>query len=1291
MATILLSAAGAAFGGSIGGSILGVSAAALGQAAGATLGRVIDARILGAGSPAVETGRIDRFRLTGASEGAQVAGVHGRARMSGQVIWASQFQEQVAVSGGGKGAPSQPKVKSYSYTVSLAIALCKGEITRIGRVWADGNEISKSDINLRVYTGSNTQLPDPKIEAVEGAGEVPAYRGTAYVVIEDLPLEPFGNRVPQFSFEVMRSGEGDLSDKLRAVAMIPGTGEYALATTPVHYQDGPGQFRSANVNTPSDEADFVVSLDALKEELPKCASASLVVSWFGNDLRCGVCKIKPKVEQTGIDGSAPWSVSGVTRATAETVPFEDDRPVYGGTPSDGSVLEAIAAMKAAGQGVLFYPFILMEQLSGNGLQDPWTGAPDQPTLPWRGRITTSLAPGQSGSPDGTALAETEVADFFGTAVASEFTVGSDSVDYVGSDGFSYRRFVLHYAHLCALAGGVDAFCIGSEMRSLTQVRGASNSFPAVEALRDLAAEVRVVLGPDVKISYAADWSEYFGYHPQDGSGDVLFHLDALWADPEIDFIGIDNYMPLSDWRDGFDHADADWGSIHNLLYLQSNISGGEGYDWYYPSPQAAAAQLRKPISDGAHGEPWVFRYKDIRNWWTEPHHERIGGVRQSSATDWVPESKPIWFTELGCAAIDKGANEPNKFLDPKSSESSLPKYSNGARDDLMQMQYLRAVSEYWEAPENNPVSQSYGAPMIATDKMFVWAWDARPYPFFPGNSEVWSDGENYAHGHWLNGRVSARTLGGVLAELCAEAGVSDVDVSKVYGLVRGYALDGGETARSAIQPLLLAFGIDAIERDGMIVFRNRDGRSARVLSDGELAVGEAGALVSRKRAPEAEVSGRVRLSYVEADGDYETRGAEGIFPDEATESIARSELPLALSSGEARGIVDRWLAEARVARDGAAFALPLSSDVAAGDIVELGGERYRIDRVEEAGMKQVEGVRVERGIYQPVVTDDGVVKPKPTTPALPVWARFMDLPLLTGDERPDAPWIAATAEPWPGAVAVYSSLDGQSWAYEQELGRRAVMGETETDLTSATPGLWQRGAGLRVRLVHGALGSIDETALLAGGNVAAIGDGSGSWEVLQFRDADLIAPDTWQLSHLLRGQQGTDAVMPPVWSAGSTFVLMDAAPAQVTVPTSLRGVTRMYRVGPASKPVDHGSFVDLTHAAGALGLRPYAPVQLRATGDGLGGHVISWVRRTRVDGDSWTLPDVPLGEAYEAYRVQVFVAGALRREETVTAQGYIYDAAAQTGDGVSGPFTVEVAQISDLYGPGAIARIVIDG
>ena len=655
-----------------------------------------------------------------------------------------------------------------------------------------------------------------------------------------------------------------------------------------------------------------------------------------------------------------------------------------------------------------------------------------------------------------------------------------------------------------------------------------------------------------------------------------------------------------------------------------------------------------------------------------------------------PQFDAAWVDEVGCAAVDKGTNQPNKFLDPKSSESSLPKFSTGARDDLIQMQYMRAMTEFWGEPSNNPVSGSYGGPMVDTDRMFIWAWDARPYPYFPGDVETWSDGGNYARGHWLNGRVATRSLAAVIKEICVAAGVPEIDVSAVHGLVRGYALEGGENARAALQPLLLAYGVDAIEKDGLLVFRSRDGLSQKALAATDLAWGEAPALLTKTRAPEAEMSGRVRLTYVDADGDYEVRGSEGVFPDEATVAVAQSELPLALTKGEAQGVVERWLAEARVARDGVSFALPPSEEVAAGDVVDVDGDSYRIDRVEEAGLKIVEGVRIERGLYQRVVANEDFTAQATVIPPLPVWAEAMDLPLLTGNERPEAPWIVASSQPWPGEVAVYTSLDGASWAFDSLLSRRSVMGTTLNDLAPAMPGLWDRGAGVEVELVHGALASIDETALFSGGNVAVIGTGSGDREVFQFRDATLTAPDTWRLSMLLRGQKGTEAAMATGWTAGATLVVLDAAAVQVGLPSELRGIPRRYRVGPASQPVDHSAYVEFEHTASGLGLRPYAPVHLAATSDGAGGHVVTWLRRSRIDGDNWALPDIPLGEAYEAYRVRVLSGSTVLREENVSAPVWTYDAATQVLDGAVASFDVEIAQISDLYGPGDTARIVIN-
>ncbi len=1314
MATIVLSAAGAALGGSIGGTIAGLSTAIIGRAVGATIGRVIDQRLLsqsvmGGGSDIVETGRMDRFRLTETGEGAPVSTVFGRMRVGGQVIWASDFletrSETTEGGGGGKGKPKTPKVTTvtYSYSISLAIAVGAGQIADVGRVWADGEEQELSSLNMRIYHGSDDQLPDPLIESIEGAGQVPGYRGTAYVVIEDFQLGNFGNRVPQFSFEVVRPPQTDLPDRetsvqelVRGVAMMPGSGEYALASSQVNYALGYGKSAPANASSASGWTDLVTSTRALSWELPHCDATSLIVSWFGDDLRCGSCDIRPKVERRDADGQGmPWNVSGLSRSQAQLVAHENDRPIYGGTPTDASVVEAIRHLKLWGKRVMFYPFILMEQLAGNGLPDPWSDAADQPHLPWRGRITLSEAPGRAGSPDGTADADTQVTAFFGTAKASDFVIGNGTVSYSGPQEWGLNRFILHYAALCKAAGGVSAFCIASEMRGLTQIRGA-NGFPAVARLRALAAEVRSILGTDTKIGYAADWSEYFGYQPP-GTNDRLFHLDPLWADGNIDFIGIDNYMPLSDWRDGEDHLDAEAGapSIYDLDYLRSNIEGGEGYDWYYASPEEAEAQIRAPIEDGAYDEPWIWRYKDVRNWWLNTHHDRVGGVRQANPTDWIPGSKPIWFTELGCAAIDKGTNQPNKFLDPKSSESQLPAHSNGMRDDFIQVQYLRAMLSYWGDPQINPTSTVYGGPMVDMSNAYVWAWDARPFPSFPNQGAKWSDGGNYARGHWLNGRSGARTLASVVTEICYGAGVTDIDVSGLYGVVRGYVIEDVTNARSALQPLILRYGFDAIERDGMLRFQMRDGYGAVDLNPDRLAVSpDLDGTVDYRREAEAEMTGRVRLRFVQSDADHDFVAEEAVLPDVSTHSVSVNEMPLSMTRGEGRQTAERWLSEARVSRDSTRFALPPSMlHLGAGDVVRLSGEAkgalYRIDRMETAELQLADAIRVEPGVYKLPDIEEDPVSVTPYLAPVPVLPVFMDLPLITGAEVPHAPYLAVSADPWPGNAAVYSSTTDQGYTLGDVITAPATIGRTETPLLRATTGLWDDGPILRVRLIDGQLESQPREALLNGLNLAAIGDGTtGNWEVFQFSNAMLESPGVYALSGRLRGQLGTDALMPDAWPDGSVFVLLNDSVSQINLLRTERRIDKHYRIGPATRGYDDPSYTHLVQAFEGNGLRPYAPAHLMAKAV-TDGYAISWVRRTRVDGDDWSGLDVPLGEETETYLVRVWSGSTVLREEVVTQSSWAYTAAMQVADGVSRPFDVQVAQVSAIYGPGASARVLV--
>jgi hypothetical protein len=1192
-------------------------------------------------------------------------------------------------------------VREHSYSISLAVALCEGEAVRIGRVWADGQALDLSTVSWRLHPGSEEQAPDPLIAAIEGAEEAPAYRGTAYVVFENLELAPFGNRIPQFNFEVFRRPAPaaglprPAALDVRGVALVPGTGEYALATTPVLFRHGKGRSVFANVNNDRGRPDLVVSLEQMEAELPAAKAVSLVVSWFGDDLRCDRCALRPAVEQAEADGRGmPWRVSGIGRDAAERVSRLDGRPVFGGTPADAAVVEAIRHLRAAGQAVMFYPFILMDVLAGNGRADPWTGAADQPRVPWRGRITLSAAPGRPGSPDRSAAAAAEVAAFFGAAGAGDFAAAGDTVSYFGPAEWSYRRFILHYAHLCALAGGVEAFCIGSEMRSLTQARDGAASYPAVRALATLAEDVRAVLGPGVKIGYAADWSEYFGHHPADGSGDAIFHLDPLWAHPAIDFVGIDNYMPLADWREGSAHADAAAGSIYDLGYLRGNVAGGEGFDWHYPDAAARAAQARAPISDGAYGEPWVFRYKDIAAWWSRPHHDRIGGMRTAAPTEWAPRSKPIWFTELGCPAVDKGPNQPNVFYDPKSSESFLPHFSTGARDDFAQQRFLQAHFAHWSDPENNPASDVYAGRMLDLDRVFVWAWDARPWPDFPDRLETWSDGGNFALGHWVNARLGGPALAEVVAEICARADLREIDVSRLAGSVRGFTIGAVETARQSLQPLMLVHGFDSFGLEGRIAFAGRSGLVAGEIAADAVAVGERGTALALTRGAPTDAPGRIVLGYARAEADYAAGAAEATSPDAAEPDAAQSSVPLALDDGAARAVAERWLGEARVARDTASFELPPSAlRYVAGDVVRLAAEGradlYRIDRIDDAGRRAVSAVRIEPSLYRaPVYAAARGSRSAPAV-ARPVDAEFLDLPLLTGEEAPHAPHVAVSQAPWGGAVAVYASATDHGYALAGEVARPAVVGATLAPLGAATPGLRSR-AVLRLRLDAGALRSVTAEELLAGANAAALRHAAAAdWEVIQFERADLVGPGEYVLNGLLRGQAGTDAVAPAVWPAGTGFVLLDGAVRQIAMPAAARGLARHYRIGPATRAYSDPSYLHLVESFAGVGLRPYRPAHLRAWPQGEDVR-LGWIRRTRVDGDGWEGRDAPLGEEREAYAVRVRVDGALRREAETAAPAFLYTAAMRAADG-AGAREVEVAQISERFGPGPAARITLEG
>lgn len=231
--TLGVTAAGAAIGGfGFGNPMLG---AQLGMIAGS-----IASALLFPGGEDQHGPRLGDLRVGDASYGVPIPIVYGAARVAGNMIWTSGIEErsnEQSMKGGG------PTSTTYTYYSSFAIGLCEGPIASVRKIWLDTKlvydvssdnlgiinqrvgdmdprhlltpeelqarqeeiqaELSKVQSALTIYLGTETQLPDPTMEAHEGVGEVPAHRGLAYLLFTDLALEGFGNRIPNVSAEVL--------------------------------------------------------------------------------------------------------------------------------------------------------------------------------------------------------------------------------------------------------------------------------------------------------------------------------------------------------------------------------------------------------------------------------------------------------------------------------------------------------------------------------------------------------------------------------------------------------------------------------------------------------------------------------------------------------------------------------------------------------------------------------------------------------------------------------------------------------------------------------------------------------------------------------------------------------------------------------------------------------------------------------------------------------------------------------------------------------------------------------
>lgn len=761
---------------------------------------------------------INRLQVDAHFRESKISAAYGEISFTGHVMWCGNFQyklddnssgslqitDLLSLSVGKSLIPSTPPDITSNIYCDIAIGVCEGEIDEMISVSINDKIIKPRDFKCSLYKGIEAQTPNFAIQKDLGS-KTPAFQNLCYLVIEGFPISNYGNNIPQFSFHARKSKiinkQSDQVTKqaqglITSVNIIPGSGEFVYDTqiqTKYACTRVDGElYKNRNLgaeNCHNNEgvADAVLALDKMKIELPNLKHVSVVVSWFADSVDIATCSIYPAVEYKSTDTEIfpdQWNVAGQTRETAKLISRDaNGNPLYGGTTNDASLVRYLNELKARGYKVTLYPMLFMDDIS----------------KPWRGRITGDI----------------------------------DRIEGFFSKPSGYNQFILHYAELAKNI--VDAFVIGSELVGLTKLHAGSGVFPAVNALSNLANQVRKTLDPNITITYAADWSEY--HHTEGG----WYNMDVLWANPNIDYIGIDAYFPLTNITN--DDATKSRPSIEEI---RNGWTSGEGYDFVYNADRTIKSAIQPE---------WAW--KNLR-YFVDNCHINPDGTK----TPWQPKMKKIRFIEYGFPSVDLCTNEPNVFYDPHSSESGFPKFSNEKRDFLAQKKAIIATELF--CSENRDV----------IEQEFLWAYDARPYPYFPSLKNAWHDRSAWEYGHWINGKITSVTLASIVSDLCLRARLSEseIDTSDLSGTIDGVVFNS-ESVASALNILKTVYCFESYQAGNSLKFISLKSANFMLLSlENILIIDSKAAQDNRAQSFQETVScsdiTSIKLFFLDPDDNY---------------------------------------------------------------------------------------------------------------------------------------------------------------------------------------------------------------------------------------------------------------------------------------------------------------------------------------------------------------------------------------------------------------------------------------
>lgn len=520
---------------------------------------------------------------------------------------------------------------------------------------------------------------------------------------------------------------------------------------------------------------------------------------------------------------------------------------------------------------------------------------------------------------------------------------------------------------------------------------------------------------------------------------------------------------------------------------------------------------------------------------------------------------------------------------------------------------------------------------------------------------------------------STVSVADAISAICARVGLTgaDIDVTALSAQLRGYVFAQRGPARGVITQLLTAFGCDAVESAGKLKFVLRGAMSATTITEGDLGaklgdMREDSEAYSITRVQEPELPHEVALNYLDVNANYQVGTQYGRRLIGHSDNDQSLNLAVALTATEAVHIAQTLLYEAWAARQQYKVSVstkwarleptdPVTLAFDDGQTVEA-----RVQQVVEGqGVRELSLVGYEPSIY----TQSGAGAALPEAISAinglsPTALELLDTALLRDGDDNYGVYVAACGytDNWPGCE-VFKSSDLINYA-DTGLSFPApcVMGYAITVLLDFAGGnFFDELSTVEVSVLAGTLSSTTAAAVLNGANAFFLGG-----EIIQAKNAVLIATGRYRLSGLLRGRIGTEWAMPR-HVIGQPFVKLDALlMRRMLTPVSDQGVTRFYKGVTFGTAVSQASAKPIAVAGNSL--KPLSPTHVGGGRDASANITIKWIRRAR-RGAAWVNSvDVAIDEPSENYEVDLFagtgttitgITNSVNGVFTATAHGLI--------------------------------------